>query len=121
VLGLTRTRALLSRYGTAAEKLIKYLELNGDTELENLKGYSQQEIAFLAIEENAVRLDDFLLRRTTLAFSGLLNQERVQELAKVAAAALGWSAEQMQSEITRAWDILQFKHGVEKTGGRVAI
>jgi len=121
VLGLTRTRALLSRYGTAAEKLIKYLELNGDTELENLKGYSQQEIAFLAIEENAVRLDDFLLRRTTLAFSGLLNQERVQELAKVAAAALGWSAEQIQSEITRAWDILQFKHGVEKTGGRVAI
>jgi glycerol-3-phosphate dehydrogenase len=121
VLGLIRTRALLTRYGTAAEKLIKYLEQNGDTEFESLEGYSEQEIAYLATEENAVRLDDFLLRRTTLAFSGLLNQERVQELAKVAAAALGWSAEQMQNEITRAWDILQFKHGVEKTGGRVAI
>jgi glycerol-3-phosphate dehydrogenase len=121
VLGLIRTRALLTRYGTAAEKLIKYLEQNGDTELDSLEGYSEQEIAYLAKAENAVRLDDFLLRRTTLAFSGLLNQERVQELAKVAAAALGWSAEQMQNEIARAWEILQFKHGVQKTGGRVAI
>ncbi len=121
VLGLIRTHALLTRYGTAAEKLIKHLEQNGDTEFKSLEGYSEQEIAYLAKEENAVRLDDFLLRRTTLAFSGLLNQERVQELAKVAAAALGWSAEQMQNEITRAWDILQFKHGVEKTGGPVAI
>jgi len=121
VLGLLRTRALLIRYGTRAEQIIAYLEEHGDTELETLEGYSEQEIAFLAKQEGAVRLDDFLLRRTTLAFSGLLNHERVQELARVAAAALGWSAGQMQSEITRAWEILQFRHGVQKTGGRVAI
>ena len=121
VLGLIRTRSLLTRYGTAAEKLIKYLEQNGDTELQSLEGYSEQEITYLAKEENAVRLDDFLLRRTTLAFSGLLNQERVSELAKVAAAALGWSQEQTQREMNRAWEILEFRHGVEKTQGRVAI
>jgi len=121
VLGFIRTRALLTRYGTAAEKLIKHLETSGDTQLESLEGYSEQEIAYLANAENAVRLDDFLLRRTTLAFSGSLNQVRVQELAKVAAAALGWNAERTQNEINRAWAILQFKHGVEKTAGRLSI
>jgi glycerol-3-phosphate dehydrogenase len=120
-LGKTRTQALLARYGTAASKLIEFLELHGDTELDTLSGYSEQEISYLAIAEGAVRLDDLLLRRTTLAFSGLLNEERVQEIARVAAASLGWSAERTQGEVARAWELLQYRHGVQKAGGRIAI
>ena len=121
VIGKERVRALFNRYGTRATQVIEYLEQNGDTEFENLVGYSEQEIAYLAKAENAVRLDDFLLRRTTLAFSGLLNPERVEEIAKAAAQALGWNASRTQSEIARAWQILEASHAVQKDGGRVAI
>jgi glycerol-3-phosphate dehydrogenase len=116
-----RAQALLTRYGTRASDLLDYLNVNGDDQLVSLDGYSTQEIAFLAQSENAVRLDDFLLRRTTLAFSGLLTEQRVQELANAAATALGWDADRKQIEISRAWEILQQRHGVKEDSGRLTI
>ena len=116
-----RARALLTRYGTKAGDLIRFLNVHGDDQFTSLEGYSVQEIGYLAVAENAVRLDDFLLRRTTLAFSGLLNEERVQELANAAAAALGWGAERTQDEVSRAWEILQRKHAVKENNGRLTI
>jgi glycerol-3-phosphate dehydrogenase len=116
-----RVRVLLGRYGTKASDLIRYLNVQGDDQFASLEGYSAQEIAFLATEEHAVRLDDFLLRRTTLAFSGLLNEERVLELANAAASALGWSAERTQDEVSRAWEILQRRHSVSVNNGRLTI
>jgi glycerol-3-phosphate dehydrogenase len=116
-----RALELLKRYGTRASALIEHLTANGDTAIESLGNYSAQEISYLAKEENAVRLDDFLLRRTTLAFSGLLNEARVLELANVAAAALGWSAKRKQDEISRAWEVLGRKHGVQESSGRLAV
>jgi len=120
-LDYNRARALLTRYGTKAASLIGYLNLYGDDELETLEGYSLQEIHYLVKEEQAVRLDDLLLRRTTLAFSGLLNEERVQELANAAATALGWTAERTQEEVSRAWEILERKHAVKVNNGRLTI
>jgi len=116
-----RARALLIRYGTKAAGLMRFLNLNGDDELESLGGYSVQEILYLVKEEQAVRLDDLLLRRTTLAFSGLLNKERVQELANAAAIALGWTAERTQEEVSRAWEILKRRHAVQENNGRLTI
>ena len=116
-----RARALLTRYGTKAAGLISFLTLNGDDELESLGGYSVQEILYLVKEEQAVRLDDLLLRRTTLAFSGLLNDERVQELANAASTALGWTAERTQEEVSRAWELLKRRHAVQENNGRLTI
>jgi glycerol-3-phosphate dehydrogenase len=116
-----RARALLARYGTKAAGLIGFLNLNGDDELETLEGYSEQEIHYLSVVEQAVHLDDLLLRRTTLAFSGLLNEERVQELANAASTALGWTAERTQEEVSRAWEILKRRHAVKENNGRLTI
>lgn len=117
----SRVRALLTRYGTRAKDLISFLIANGDDQLESLEGYSVQEIGYLATVEQAVRLDDLLLRRTTLAFSGLLTDQRVQELANAAAAALGWSAERTREEVSRAWELLEQRHAVKENSGRLKI
>lgn len=113
-LSVERADALLHRYGTRASDLITYLDKVGDIPLQSLPNYSVQELAFLVLTENAVRLDDVLLRRTTLAFAGLLNAERVNEIAFAVATVLNWSEERIQSEIERAWTILTDKHGVQK-------
>jgi len=108
----SRVEQLLERYGTRAESLVTALNASGDTPLNSLPGYSIQEIAYLVRAEQAVRLDDILLRRTTLAFTGDLNPERVRELAAAAAGELGWDGDRTESEISRAWQILADNHGV---------
>jgi glycerol-3-phosphate dehydrogenase len=62
--------------------------------------------------ERAVRLDDVLMRRTCLAFSGELSEARVSEIATVMAEELEWSAARREDEIDRAWAILRERHGV---------
>jgi len=112
--GLTTARIeqLLDRYGTRASELVAYLEVNGDVELVTLPEYSRQEIAFLATAEEAERLDDMLLRRTTLAFAGELSGHRVEEIAQSMGEAKGWDAARISAEIERAWAILADRHGV---------
>lgn len=107
-----RVEQLLERYGTRASDLIAVLEAEGDTPLTSLNTYSEQEITYLVRAEQAVRLDDVLLRRTTLAFAGELNETRVSEIASVVGRTLNWDAPRLELEIERAWGILRTKHGV---------
>jgi len=111
-LGSARVERLLDRYGTRAAAVIEHLGANGDTPLVSLSEYSRQEIAYLTLAEGALRLDDMLLRRTTLAFAGELNQHRVAELADAMGEALGWDGARVSQEINRAWGILADHHGV---------
>ena len=53
------------------------------------------------------------MRRTSLAFSGELSDERVREIADVMAAELGWNSARREQEIDRAWSILRERHGVD--------
>ncbi len=112
VLPTHRVEQLLDRYGTRAQALIEVLEREGDTPLETLSTFSRQEIAFLVRVEQSVRLDDVLLRRTTLAFAGELTEARVSEIAEVTGHVLGWDARRRDREIDRAWGILRSRHGV---------
>ena len=107
-----RVEQLLDRYGTRAAEIVSVLETHGDDALASLPNYSKQEIAFLVELEKAVRLDDVLLRRTSLAFAGELSQERVIEIAEVVARTLNWSPARKEHEISRAWELLALKHGV---------
>ena len=109
-----RVEALLDRYGTRAAEVIRALEIYGDDALASLPGFSAQELAYLVRAERAVRLDDVLLRRTTLAFAGELSAARVREIAGVVGEELGWNAERREIEIDRAWDILRTWHGVDE-------
>ncbi len=56
---------------------------------------------------------DVLIRRTSLAFRGLVTGELLNEIADVLAAPLGWDAETRAAEIQHAQEVLERFHGVQ--------
>lgn len=108
----SRIDSLLHRYGTRAIEFVRHFATHGDSPLESLPSFSAQEIAYLTSAEFVVHLDDVVLRRTSLAFSGELTGDRVNEIADVVAKELGWSSDRREAEIRRTWDILAQRHGV---------
>ncbi|MBZ0293799.1 MAG: glycerol-3-phosphate dehydrogenase/oxidase [Anaerolineae bacterium] len=108
-----RLRTLLQRYGTRAALIAQYIAAGQDSPLQHHPDYSQREIAFILREERVQRLDDLLLRRTTLAFQGELTPPLVRELAALVAAARGWTEEQTRAEMDRAQHILSTQYGVQ--------
>jgi glycerol-3-phosphate dehydrogenase len=74
--------------------------------------YTAEEIAWLVDHELAAHLDDLVLRRTSLAFTGKVTVPLLRELAIVAGASLGWDAEAQEQEVTRAIDLLNDRHGL---------
>ena len=97
-----RAELLLARYGTQAEKVAAFIKLNEDSPLRSLRGYSAREILYLAQAEPTRRLADILLRRTAIAMEGLLTPDVIIETADLVAAAQGWDADRIASEVTHA-------------------
>ncbi|GAA2455536.1 glycerol-3-phosphate dehydrogenase/oxidase [Agromyces soli] len=112
-LGAARAEELLERYGTRAEALIDELEPAEDLVLANHPGYSRQEIAWLVRHERVARLDDLVLRRTSIAFTGTATLPLLEELAAIAGEVLGWSAEQRTAEVQATRTLLAERHGVQ--------
>ena len=83
------------------------------TEIPGVPGYSVEELAHLAADEQIVHLDDLLLRRTSLAFVGGLTRESLEGAAAAIAPALGWDEERRSHEVDRAVDLLRSAHRVE--------
>jgi glycerol-3-phosphate dehydrogenase len=107
-----RAQSLFDRYGTRAESVALFISKQADKPLKSLPDYSQGEIAFLALNEKIVQLDDLILRRTTLAMLGQLTRPALEELADVLGESLGWSGSQKKSEVSRAVGLLASRHGV---------
>ncbi len=74
--------------------------------------HSAGSIARYIHAEDAVHLDDILLRRTQLAMQGALTAPLVTEIAGIMAGELGWDTETLQHELARTSEILR-THGVE--------
>jgi glycerol-3-phosphate dehydrogenase len=112
--GLSRERVgqLFSRYGTLAEEVALSLGERPEAFLDSIPGYSRQEIGYLSRNEQVAHLDDLLLRRTKLAWTGKLADGSVEEIADAVGHYLGWSPEGQKEEIERAIHILRDKHGV---------
>jgi glycerol-3-phosphate dehydrogenase len=113
ILPRSRLEILLDRYGTRSDSVIEALVREGDRPLGSLSAYSFSEVAYLVREEKVARLDDFFLRRTSLAFAGELFHDCVEEIADVVAETLRWSMSRRSLEIRRFWKILQQYHGVQ--------
>ncbi len=113
--GLPRQRVgeLFERYGTRTRPLTAFLAQGADAPLDCVPGFSRREVAYLAQTEKVVHLEDFILRRSTLAKLGNLSAEGLHEIAGVLAAVLGWSTGETEAEIERAADVLREKHGVQ--------
>ncbi len=94
----SRTETLLTRYGTRAEDIARFIAAEPDSTLLTLEDYSVREIGYLAAEENVQRLADILFRRTSIAMEGRLSVNVVEEVADIAASTLGWTAERRNTE-----------------------
>src|SRR5699024_2383061 len=93
--GRERLRVLLERYGTGADALLEEL---GEKEqlLEHSSELSCQELTYMANNEQVGRLIDVFIRRTNLAFRGLVTKNLVIEAAHCLADPMGWDKTQTQ-------------------------
>lgn len=108
-----RTAGLLTRYGTRAEDVMAYLDAGTDRMLRSTRELSVRELEFMARNEQVGHLIDVLVRRTSLAFRGLVTGELLNEVADVLSSPLGWDADARTAEINHAQEVLQRFHGVQ--------
>jgi len=108
-----RVTGLLTRYGTRAEDVIRYLDGGPDSLLRSTRELSVRELEFMAAHEQVGHLVDVLVRRTSLAFRGLVTGELLNEVADTLAEPLGWDASERAAEIHHAEEVLKRYHGVE--------
>lgn len=98
-----RAATLLDRYGTVAADVIAAIAADpDDAPLAHVPGYSTGELRHLVRAEDALHLDDLLLRRTSIAFTGGATREAAAEIADAVADELGWDAARRAAEVDRA-------------------
>jgi glycerol-3-phosphate dehydrogenase len=118
--GADRTAGLLARYGTRAADVIGFLDGALDSDgnsapdrlLHSTRELSVRELEFMAQHEQIGHLVDVLIRRTPLAFRGLVTGELLNEVAGILSGPLGWDAATRAREISHAQEVLQRFHGV---------
>jgi len=108
-----RTAVLLTRYGTRAEDVMAYLDAGTDRLLHSTRELSVRELEFMARNEQLGHLVDVLIRRTSLAFRGLVTGELLNEVADILSGPLGWDASTRAAEIDHAQEVLRRFHGVQ--------
>jgi glycerol-3-phosphate dehydrogenase len=116
-LGGLEPKRLFDKYGTRAIEFAAHITKGADEKLRTLPSWSCREIDYLAQKEKILHLDDLLLRRSTLAWRGLLSWEIVTEIAEVLGNALEWNEEKKKAEIQRAITLLADRHGVILNAG----
>jgi glycerol-3-phosphate dehydrogenase len=114
--GLSPARAavLFQRYGTDAAEVARFLAAGPDAQTPH-PGYSTRELLYLVRTEAVERLDDLLLRRTTLAISGELSLAMVEAALEVLSAEKDWSAQRKAEERAAFLTLMRERHGVAET------
>ena len=107
-----RVQVLLTRYGTRATDVIGYLAEGPDRLFNSTKELSTRELAYMVEHEQIGHLVDVLIRRTSLAFRGLVTEELLAELATTLAPLLGWDAARSAAEVELAETVLAEAHRV---------
>jgi glycerol-3-phosphate dehydrogenase len=107
-----RAAVLVERYGTVAREVAAFLAEGPDAPVLGDR-LSTRELAWMVGHEHVVHLDDILLRRTDLGFTGALDEGwTVATLATALAAAAGWDDARTQAEIARTRALLAASHGI---------
>jgi glycerol-3-phosphate dehydrogenase len=98
-----RVAALLDRYGTVAAAVADAIAADpDDAPLAHAPGYSSGELRHLAATEDVRHLEDVLLRRTSIAFTGGATPAAAREAAEAIAPVLGWDDARVMAEVERA-------------------
>ncbi|MHA7278523.1 glycerol-3-phosphate dehydrogenase/oxidase [Arthrobacter sp. MDT2-2] len=108
-----RVEVLLTRYGTRAKDVLEYLAESPDRMFNSTQELSTRELAYMVEHEQVGHLIDVLIRRTSLAFRGLVSEELLVELAETLAPLLGWTADESAAEIKLAEKVLAEAHRVQ--------
>ncbi len=111
-----RVERLLERYGTRATQVLEATPEH-EEDLSGLAGYTAAELAHLAATEQVVHLDDLLLRRTSIAFTGALTLDSVTAAADAIAPALGWSEAHTATEVERFVALMRDAHRIDIAKG----
>jgi glycerol-3-phosphate dehydrogenase len=90
-----------------------FLDAGPDRLLHSTRELSVRELEFMAHNEQVGHLVDVLIRRTSLAFRGLVTGELLNEAAEVLAVPLGWDAATRAAEIDHAQEVLERFHRVQ--------
>lgn len=112
--GLPRDRVavLLERYGTIASAIAAACAAGDDRPLESLPDYSLREIEHICVEELVGSLADIVFRRTTIAITGRLTSQVLEEIAAIAARACGWPEDRTRRETEATRGIATSLHGI---------
>ncbi|MFB8344033.1 FAD-dependent oxidoreductase [Brucella cytisi] len=106
-----RVEILFKRYGTDAAEIARFIATGADHVLPNTD-YSTRELLYLIRTEAVERLDDLLLRRTTLAISGELSLAMTEAVLDLLATEKSWSPKYKKAELTRFLTLMRERHGV---------
>jgi glycerol-3-phosphate dehydrogenase len=116
-LGGLEPKRLFDKYGTRAVEYAGFIVKEPDEKLQSMPSWSRREVDYLAHKEKVLHLEDLLLRRSTLAWLGLLNPENLNEFADKLGDSLGWDEEKKHNEIRRTLELLKDRHGVNLEAG----
>ncbi len=105
-------KRLFERYGTRALEIARFMSAEPDADLMNLPIYTRREIEFLIKIEKCQRIDDIILRRSSIAWLGQVTLPLINELADCMADVLGWDMKRKQAEVERTVWILAERHGL---------
>jgi glycerol-3-phosphate dehydrogenase len=108
-----RVRTLFSRYGTRATEIMNVEAKQEKKGADQISGYSPEEIIYLVNKEMIVHLDDFFLRRTKLAWTGVVTLETINQVASILAEELHWDQPKQDQEVDRLLHILRNQHAVK--------
>ncbi|WP_336645395.1 glycerol-3-phosphate dehydrogenase/oxidase [Microbacterium sp. USHLN186] len=106
-----RAERLLTRYGTRAAEVWDFIREGDDAPLAS-GDLSTRELAWMVEHEHAVRLQDIVLRRTSLAFTGDVDRGVLEELVDALAPLLGWDAARRDAEVEDTRRLLNERHGL---------
>jgi glycerol-3-phosphate dehydrogenase len=108
-----RIATLFGRYGTRADKIVRFIASGNDLPMPH-PDYSSREIEYLIRNEAGERLDDILLRRTTLAITGELSMAMVDAVLDIMAETMNWTDSQRDRE--KSWFLANLleRHGIDQ-------
>jgi len=106
-----RAEQLLVRYGTHASEVWNLIEQGPDAPLAH-GALSTRELAWMVEQEYVTRLEDVVLRRTSIAFTGDVDEAVLEELASELAPLLNWNDERRAAEIEQTRALLNERHGL---------
>ncbi|MGM1016514.1 MAG: glycerol-3-phosphate dehydrogenase/oxidase [Actinomycetota bacterium] len=106
-----RAEILLARYGTRAAQVWQFVEQGDDAPLAG-GVLSTRELQWMVENEFVARLQDVLLRRTSIAFTGDADSSTLDELADALAPLLEWDRSRHDAEIEQTRELLNSRHGL---------